>query len=123
MRIVALALLLGGCAGAGEGIAARDADALAATLAGRTPAPAVDCIDARAALHVEARTLIATDGSRLWRNEAAGCIGLDSDVVVIVEPSGSQLCRGDRFRTLPRGGSIPSPYCRIERFVPYVQAP
>ena len=47
------------------------------------------------------------------------CPGLRPLATVIVERTGSQLCRNDHIRTLEPGTSIPGPVCFLEDFTPY----
>lgn len=114
-------VLLAGCA---SRPAESDADALAEALAGRTAGTEERCIDLSRAdgPQVAGQTLLYRDGRRLWRTDPIdGCPALAHDPIIVVEAFGSQICRGDRFRTVDRGGGIPGPYCRFGGFTPYTK--
>ncbi|URW74696.1 hypothetical protein M9980_08910 [Sphingomonas donggukensis] len=123
MRVAVLAaLMLAGCAGGRAPDTAGDASALAAMLAGRTPAPAGRCISLSGVdgPTVVGGSLVYRDGRRLLvSTPPAGCPALGGDPIVVTEVFGGQLCAGDRFHTLERGSSIPGPDCRFGPFVPW----
>lgn len=57
---------------------------------------------------------------RIWRTGPVGnCPALRPMNTLIIDVYGGQLCRNDRFRVLQPGTSIPSGYCRFDRFTPY----
>ena len=118
MRLLPLLLLAAACA-AGP---AREAD-LAVELAGRTAGPPRDCVTASAGdglVARDSRTLVYRRGDTLWVNRlAAACPGLDPMSTLIVEVHGSQYCRGDPFRTVEPGRSLPGPACRLGPFTPW----
>ena len=119
------ALALAGCAGASDRVSASGADELAATLAGRVAGAPTDCVNVSAAsgsFRAVGGTLLFSDGARLYRSDPVdGCAFLAGDPIVIVEATASRICRNDRFRTVNRGTSIPSPYCRFGAFTPYAR--
>jgi hypothetical protein len=116
---LALAIMIAGPAAAG-----RDNPA-AKALAGREAGTPADCITLSASTNseiVDARTILYRQGHRIWRTGPVGtCASLAPNRILIVEPFGAQLCRNDRFRTLTPNTSIPSGYCRFDRFTPYVR--
>lgn len=64
--------------------------------------------------------LYRESAGRIWLAKTEGaCPWLRPDTVLIVEVTGSQLCRNDRFQVVDRGGGIPSGYCRFGSFTPY----
>jgi hypothetical protein len=119
----ALAMLVGIGACAPGGGSTRGDDALARELAERNAGPARDCVPIRAgsALRaVDRQTITYRQGGTLWVSRLAGpCPGLRDLEPIIVEPTGSQYCRGDRIRSLEPGSTIPGPTCILESFVPY----
>lgn len=96
-------------------------------LAGRTAGAPVDCMDLRSGVGpdvVDPRTILYRESSRrVWRAEIAegSCPSLRPLTTLIVEVHGTQLCRGDRFRTIDGGDVVPGPYCRFGRFTPYLR--
>lgn len=123
MRLLIPALLLTGCATASSGASSGEAE-LAAELQGRTAREAADCVDsspARALDIADADTLVYRTGATIWVNHLpASCPGLRPLDQLVIEPNLSgRYCRGDRFRSLARGGTIPGAYCRLGDFTPY----
>lgn len=91
-------------------------------IAGRTAGASEACAPAetqQAIRVLDARTLAVESGRTLWINRPEDCPGLEPSSRLIVEVYNSQYCEGDRFRVLPLGTSIPGPFCRFGRFVPY----
>lgn len=121
--ILAVFALTAGCA-AGDGPTTRAAQGeLAQALAGRTPGEARHCVpilSARALRVIDAQTLLYDAGDTIWVNRLEGrCPGLRASDPLIVEPTGSQYCRGDRIRSLDPVSRIPGPICILSDFVPY----
>jgi len=113
IRALALILAAGLSVGAG-----RD------PLAGRVAGEPRDCISLdrnTSPSIVDERTILYRESERrIWRTGPVGaCPSLRPNTILIVEPSGAQLCRNDRFRTLLANTTIPSGYCRFTRFTPY----
>ncbi|WP_326525844.1 hypothetical protein [Sphingomonas sp.] len=120
--LAGLALTLVGCATTPPDYAANDAAELADAVKGRIAGQPVRCLPSSStdAPRIIGESLLYRDGRRLLLSEAMdGCPSLRGDPIVIVEVRGGQVCSGDSFRTLPRGGSIPGPTCRFGPFVPY----
>jgi len=96
-------------------------------LNGRVAQPAVNCV--RLQSHQSLRTpdsnrnaLLYGSGNTIWLNQLApGCTYGNNDVLV-TEPTGSTLCRGDIVRSFDRLSRIPGPTCVIGEFVPYNRA-
>ena len=70
---------------------------------------------------MDGQTLVVDRGINFYVNRLrAPCPGLAPTDTLIVEPHGSQYCRGDHFRARPFGGSaVPGPICVLGPFVPY----
>ncbi|MFD1786879.1 hypothetical protein ACFSC3_04765 [Sphingomonas floccifaciens] len=123
MKIALLPLLaLAGCTASAPINGKTDAAELADALKGRTAGPPQRCINASNldAPRIIGDTLVYRQGGRLFVTRASGgCPSLRGDPLLVTEVYGGQLCRNDRFRTVPRGASIPGPYCMFGEFVPY----
>ena len=95
--------------------------------AGRVPGPARDCVelDGQEGLVIaDEHTITYRDGRRLWRTGPMGnCPALRPFATLVVEVQGGQVCRGDRFRVLEPGLSVPSGICLFGAFTPYTPAP
>jgi hypothetical protein len=102
--------------------AEREAD-LSGELAGRTAGAPQDCVGASAGSTLaprDSRTLVYRRGDTLWVNRlAAACPGLDPMSRLVIEVHGSRYCRGDRFRAIEPGLTIPGPICSLGPFTPY----
>jgi hypothetical protein len=123
-KLALLSLLVAGCAGPSATGPTRDAEALRRDLAGRTAGPAVSCVAASTGQTlriVDDRTLVYERGSSLWVNKV-DCPGMRPMDTLVIEVSGSQYCRGDRFRAASTGTSIPGPVCILGDFTPYRRA-
>ncbi|HEX8655561.1 MAG TPA: DUF6491 family protein [Allosphingosinicella sp.] len=121
-RVLMLALALGGCAAAGP-LEDREIGALERQLAERVagePDRCVPRIGATALRAVDRRTLVYDTPGTLWVNRLRGdCPGLRPNGTIVIETSGDSYCRGDRFRTIESGSSIPGPTCLLGDFTPH----
>lgn len=92
---------------------------------GRVAGPAKRCLttsQSRGFVIERGDLLIYREGRRWWVSRPQrGCQRLHPLDILVIEPFGSQLCAGDRFRTIRPGTNIPSGYCRFGPFVPYVK--
>jgi hypothetical protein len=131
MRLAILAGMaaLAGCAASPQMQASQQARSereIARALDGRLAGAPVDCISDRGMQGpqvIDANTILYREsGRRIWRNDLeAACPALSPTTTMIVEIHGAQLCRNDRFRVVEPGTSIPSAYCRLGRFTPYMR--
>lgn len=123
MRGIAMVLLSGAAlALAVPGDARRaDPDPTAGRVAGKPQACVSSYGNASLVIAGANTVMLNASGRRRWIATAIGCPALHSDDVLIVEhlAGGSEYCRDDRIRTLPRGLSIPGPFCRLSDFTPY----
>lgn len=114
-----VALLLMSCSQAEP----RTSTAAIPDLAGRTAGAPRRCVPAQqtSALHVlDSHTLLYGGGRTIWLNRlASDCPGITRMDVLIVEPTGSQYCRGDRVRSVDPVSKTPGPACVLGDFVPY----
>lgn len=94
-------------------------------LAGRVAGAPVECIsnlETTATVQiVDAQTIAySRTANRTWISHPQGaCTGLQPFRTLVVERRGSQLCRGDRFRTVSATSSVPSGQCQFGSFTPY----
>ncbi|UVO50540.1 hypothetical protein M0208_08420 [Sphingomonas sp. SUN019] len=93
-------------------------------LEGRTPGPAKRCVPVtqNRSLTITADRVILyrESGRRIWRTEPIGaCTRMRPMDTLVIEVFGGSICRGDRFRVVTPGLSIPSAPCRFGNFVPY----
>lgn len=116
-RLLAFGLLLAGCAQVPP-----QAGADAAAQLGPATGPAQSCIalPAGEGLTVLGGGMVGyRSGSTLWVNHMPGQCRLSSLSTVIIERHGSQVCRGDRIRTLETGSTIAGAPCTLGDFVPH----
>lgn len=118
--LVFLAALAGSCAPAP---AQPIAPAAIPELAGRTAGAAQRCVPTQqtGAMRIAGPGVILYGSGRtIWLNRLASpCPGMSRMNSLIIEPFGSQYCRGDRVRTVEPVSRIPSPVCQLGDFVPY----
>jgi hypothetical protein len=127
MRMLVLLLLLGACAAPEAAGPTRESETLQRDLAGRTAGPPQSCIpalnSAQSLRIVDAHTIVYESGRALWVNPLDGdCPGMRPMDALIVDVHGSQYCRGDRFRPVSTGSTIPGPTCVLGDFTPYRKA-
>lgn len=102
---------------------AADRDPLAGRVAGEPRTCLPTAMSSGGPTIVDAHTILYRDGARLWRTGPRGaCPSLRPFSTMIVEVFGGQICRGDRFRILDPGTTIPSASCRFTDFTPYAKA-
>ncbi|WNO53252.1 hypothetical protein [Stakelama saccharophila] len=121
-----VAACLAGCAATPEQVAEQKAQTqreFAQTIGNRKPVRTEDCINPSL---IEGPQIVGDkyvvyreSGRRYWVSEIDHCPALAPLNSLIVELHGSQLCRNDQFRVLEPGASIPSAYCRFNRFTAY----
>jgi hypothetical protein len=74
----------------------------------------------RDGLHIAGpHTLTYRDGRTIWVNSVPQCSTLRTSDILVLEPVGSQYCRGDFVRTRDNVTLLPGPGCRLNDFVPY----
>ena len=100
---------------------------VATELTGRRAGPPQRCvpIEGDIALRVaegDRATLLYGTGRKIWANHLpAGC-GFNQSDVLILEPIGSDYCRGDFVRSFDPVSRVPGPSCILSDFVPYTRA-
>ena len=123
IRVALLLFLLGSCAPPPPASSPR----VASELIGRVAGPAQRClpIERDIGLRIadgDRGTLLYGTGRTIWANHLpAGC-GFNQGDVLVVEPIGSDYCRGDFVRSFDPVSRFPGPSCILNDFVPYTRA-
>jgi len=97
---------------------------LSLELAGRTAGAPQRCIliERGEALRVaegDRNMLLYGGGGTIWANRLPQGCTMGSRDVLIVEPIGSQFCRGDLVRSIDALSHLSGPACALGDFVPY----
>ena len=120
-KLIVVPLLVAGCAAVPA--AEQGPSELDRLLEGRVAAETRTCVSTQGGSNltpVDGQSIAYRDGATIWVNRlAATCPGLSPGNSLIVEPSGSQYCRGDRIRTIEPGRTIPGPTCILGDFTAY----
>lgn len=122
-KIAFVALLLAGCSAPPPG-AGRQGPPL--ELAGRIAGTPQRCItlNAQEGLRIsenDRHTLLYGSGRTVWANHLGPECAFGSNDVLVTQPFGSSLCRGDIVRSFDRMSRIPGPGCVLRDFVPYTR--
>jgi hypothetical protein len=116
-----LAAVAGSCAPSSP----TGAPTLLADLAGRTAGAPQRCVPTRltGSLRIAApQTILYGSGRTIWVNRLPPpCASMGLMDVIVVEPVGTQYCRGDLVRTINAVSKIPGPACPLGDFVPYTR--
>lgn len=91
-------------------------------LEGRTPGKPTSCIssaDTRDLEILDGTALVYRSGSTLYVNKPRNPEDLDSDDILVIRTSGSQLCRLDMVHTVDRVGRFTTGFISLGDFVPY----
>lgn len=126
MRAVVTALGLAALVAAGGAVQAKPKltpqERLDKLLEGRTAGKPTTCIssaDTRDMEVFDGIALVYRSGSTLWVNRPTNPEKLDSDDILVVRPTGSQLCRLDMVQTVDRMGHFTTGFINLSDFVPY----
>ena len=96
-----------------------------AELAGRKAGPSQRCVPTQlvGSMRIAApQVVLYGSGRTIWLNRLAdNCLGIAPMNILVVEPFGSQYCRGDRVRGVEPTSRIPGPTCTFGDFVPYTR--
>ena len=123
MRVVpaALSACLAACAASPPG----PVTAQPTELAGRVAGGAQRCVlivQGEGLRLADSHTILYGQGRTLWVNRLAPeCSGLSRSDALVIEPLGSQYCRGDLVRTIDPVSRLPGPACRLGDFIPYTR--
>lgn len=128
MRALALALASVALV-AGAGVSAKPKltpeQRLEKLLEGRVAGKPTSCIsssDTRDMEVIDGVALVYRSGSTLYVNKPRNPESLDSDDILVIRPSGSQLCRLDMVHTVDRMGRFTTGFINLGDFVPYRRA-
>jgi hypothetical protein len=96
-----------------------------AEFAGRVAGPPQQCVSLRPTetlqtSEADSHVLIYRSGSRLWVNHLGSCSFGRNDTLLI-ERTGSDLCRGEVIRSFDAMSKIPGPTCILGDFIPYTR--
>lgn len=91
-------------------------------LEGRVAGKRTTCIstsDTRDMEIIDGVALVYRSGSTLYVNRPKNPEDLDSDDILVIRPTGSQLCRLDMIHTVDRIGHFTTGFINLNDFVPY----
>lgn len=91
-------------------------------LEGRVAGKPTTCIstsDTRDMEIIDGVALVYRSGSTLYVNRPKNPEDLDSDDILVIRPTGSQLCRLDMIHTVDRIGHFNTGFINLNDFVPY----
>lgn len=94
-------------------------------LEGRVAGKPTTCIstsDTRDMEIIDGVALVYRSGSTLYVNRPKNPEDLDSDDILVIRPSGSQLCRLDMIHTVDRVGHFTTGFINLGDFAPYRRA-
>src|SRR4051794_37297491 len=122
LRAIGLAAILSATA------AAQPAANPAPELRNRTPGPTVNCVrlESHEALRPsdsDGAKLLYGSGRTIYLTQLGGGCRFRRDDTLVIEPIGSQLCRGDIVKSFDRLSRIPGPSCVLGDFTPFNRPP
>ena len=91
-------------------------------LEGRVAGKPTTCIsmsDTRDLEIIDGLALVYRSGSTLYVNRPKNPKDIDSDDILVIRPTGSQLCRLDMIHTVDRIGHFTTGFINLNDFVPY----
>ena len=96
-----------------------------AEIAGRVAGPAQQCVTLRPSESVrttdsDRHVLLYGSGRTIWVNHLGSC-GFGTNDALLIERTGSDLCRGEIIRSFDATTRIPGPACILGDFVPYTR--
>ena len=126
MRALAIALAATALVAGGAAVSAKPRltpeQRLEKLLEGRTAGKPTSCIssaDSRDMEVIDGVALVYHSGSTLYVNRPKNADRLDSDDILVIRPTGSQLCRLDMVQTVDRMGHFVTDFVNLGDFVPY----
>ncbi len=129
MRALALALAATALVAGGASLQAKPRltpeQRLEKLLEGRVAGKPTTCIstsDTRDMEIIDGVALVYRSGSTLYVNRPKNPEDLDSDDILVIRASGSQLCRLDMIHTVDRVGHFTTGFINLSDFVPYRRA-
>ena len=129
MRALAIVLAASALVAGGSALSAKPKltpqQRLEKLLEGRVAGKPTTCIstsDTRDMEIIDGVALVYRSGSTLYVNRPKNPEDLDSDDILVIRPSGSQLCRLDMIHTVDRVGHFTTGFINLSDFVPYRRA-
>ena len=129
MRALAIVLAASALVAGGSALSAKPKltpqQRLEKLLEGRVAGKPTTCIstsDTRDMEIIDGVALVYRSGSTLYVNRPKHPEDLDSDAILAIRPSGSQLCRPDTTHTVDRLGHFTTGFTNLGDFVPYRRA-
>ena len=126
MRALAIALAATALVAGGAAVEAKPRltpeQRLEKLLEGREAGKPTSCIsqaDTRDLEVLDGVALVYRSGSTLYVNRPKNPKDIDSDDILVIRPSGSQLCRLDMVHTVDRMGHFTTGFINLGEFVPY----
>lgn len=126
MRALAIALAATALVSGGAAVSAKPKltpeQRLEKLLEGRTAGKPTSCIssaDSRDMEVIDGVALVYHSGSTLYVNRPKNADRLYSDDILVIRPTGSQLCRLDMVQTVDRMGHFVTGFVNLGDFVPY----
>jgi hypothetical protein len=126
MRALAIVLAASALVAGGSALSAKPKltpqQRLEKLLEGRVAGKPTTCIstsDTRDMEIIDGVALVYRSGSTLYVNRPKNPEDLDSDDILVIRPSGSQLCRLDMIHTVDRVGHFTTGFINLGDFVPY----
>ncbi|MEY4238405.1 MAG: hypothetical protein RL339_1006 [Pseudomonadota bacterium] len=129
MRALAIALAAAALVAGGAAVQAKPKltpeQRLEKLLEGRVAGKPTTCIsqaDTRDLEIIDGVALVYRSGTTLYVNKPRNAEDLDSDDILVIRPTGSQLCRLDMVQTVDRMGHFTTGFINLGDFVPYRRA-
>lgn len=124
LRSLSLAVLLGACAA----VPPASTPGPITELNGRVARPPVSCVTLRSGEALrpsgnDPHALLYGSGATIWLNRLYRACSFRADDILVTEPLGSSLCRGEIVRSFDRLSRIAGPSCVLGDFVPYSRPP
>lgn len=126
MRALAIALAATALVAGGAAVQAKPRltpeQRLEKLLEGRVAGKPTSCIssfDTRDMEIIDGVALVYKSGTTLYVNKPRNPEDLDSDDILVIRPTGSQLCRLDMVNTVDRMGHFTTGFINLGDFVPY----
>ena len=126
MRALAIALAATALVAGGAAVSAKPKlspeQRLEKLLEGRVAGQPTTCIsmsDTRDLEILDGVALVYRSGNTLYVNRPKNPEDIDSDDILVIRPTGSQLCRLDMVQTVDRVGHFQTGFINLGDFVPY----
>src|SRR4249919_2804473 len=121
LRSIGLAVIFAACA------AAQPVLAPIPELSGRIAGEPLNCVRINSSSQSlrpakdDGHVLLFGSGKTIWVNRLGSCGFHRHNDVLVLDQTGSSLCRGDLVRSFDRLSKIPGPTCVLQDFVPFTR--